>query len=672
MSAELPEPVCTRCRQPQRLEAVGRRLARCQRCGFLVVVPAQVTPTGSETGLVRVPDVAPRGILRDKYRIVKCLGEGAYGATYLAEHIYLRHPYVVKILHHPITDHSDAAYERLRDRARSTFQVHDPNVVRVLDCDTIDGRWYLVMEFVDGVDLGVVLRQKQRLSWEQAAQVGLESAQALSAIHESGLLHYDVKPGNLLLGVDGRVRLRDLGVAALSREVFESDPGGAGDAGILGYCAPEVLANSSAISPAADLYALGATLYHLVTGHLPHEAGGVFQRLIDLQTRAVAWPADMLDAAPGWFVAVILRLLAVEPHERHPSAAALMDEFKRRSDQPVSVRSITRPDTLQPRGIGVFPLANACGSSDDDWLGYEVANYLSRALADMPDVYVADQDSLISMLERLPPREDRENRQRLLEAGRRVGAATIVTGRFERVGGRVTIEVEALKAGQSGNVASLRVDGALAELSGMERVLFERLTAVLGLGKAAQEPARPAALAAREKFVHAKQAYLRGEYEVAISYAQQAAAADPEFGEAIGMTGICLARLGRYDEAEAHHRRQEALAERWGDARGQIEALANLGVMYYFRGDYEAAERHYRQAAGLAEQRGLAAENAQICNNLGFALYRCGRLEEAAQAFERAISTHRSYGGLTSLVGPYNGLGNVLAQQKRYDEARAY
>jgi len=625
-----------------------------------------------ETTPPRVPGIAPAGLFRDKYRLVSVLGEGPHGISYLAEHIYLRHPYVVKLLPSLTTGCSAALLERLRDQARVNIQIHDPNVVRLVDCDVIAGRWYFVMEFVEGLDLAMVLRQKQRLCWEQALQVALEASQALAAIHEAGSVHQNIKPANLLLGVDGRLRVADLGVAALCWQLSASAYVSGGGLDRLAYCAPEVLANESQVSPAADLYSLGAALYHLLTGRLPHEVGGVFQRLMDLQSRPVAWPADMLDDVPGWLVAVVLRLLAVEPRERFPSAQALIDELKRRSDQPIAPRSVTRVDTLQPRGIGVFPLANQRGTPDDDWLGYEVASYLSRSLADMPDVYVADQDGLVGVMERLPAGEGAEFQQRLLEAGRRVGAATILTGRFERSGGRVRIEVEVLRAGQGGAVAKAVVEGLLAELSNLERSLLERLTAALGLGRAAREPSRPAALAAREKFVHAKQAYLRGDYEMAINLAQQAAAVDPEFGEAIGMAGICLARLGRYDEAEAHHRRQRSLAERWGDARGEIEALANLGVMYYFRGDYEAAERHYRQAASLAEQRGLAAESAQIFNNLGFALYRCGRLEEAERAFQRAIDTHRSFGGLASLVGPYNGLGNVLAQQKRYDEARRY
>jgi tetratricopeptide (TPR) repeat protein len=217
-----------------------------------------------------------------------------------------------------------------------------------------------------------------------------------------------------------------------------------------------------------------------------------------------------------------------------------------------------------------------------------------------------------------------------------------------------------------------RVEGALANLPDVEQALFECLTGALSLQRAGVARPHEPGLLAREKFVRGKQAFLRGEYDPAITLANEAVALDPDYAEAIGFAGVCLARLGRYEEAEQHHRREESLAHRLGDARREVEALANLGAMNYFRGDYDAAELQYSRAAQTAEPLGLAAEHAQICNNLGFVLFRRGRLAEAQTYFLRAIEAHRAYGGLTSLVGPYNGLGNVLVEQKRYEEARGY
>jgi tetratricopeptide (TPR) repeat protein len=431
-----------------------------------------------------------------------------------------------------------------------------------------------------------------------------------------------------------------------------------------------------AAGTAADLYALGATLYHLLTGRLPHGGTQVFQRLVDLQCRPAAWPEDAAADTPEWLRKVILRLLAIEPRERFGSTDALLEQLKSPVEQPAPPRPVFQPETLQPRGIGVLPFENEGQTRDDDWLGHALANYVSRALSKTPGIYVADQDGLVTVLGRLEAEGGRGRAERLLEAGRMVGAGTVITGHYRREGDAVRVVAEALRAGQREPAVVARSEGVLADLAALENALLERLAHALDLdavlrGRPRITPAAPGP-EAREQFILGRQAFRRGDYEQAIKLAEEAVRLDPTFAEAIGFMGVCYARLGRYEAAQARHRQQEELALQWGDARLQIEALANLGVMNYFRGDYEAAEAHYARALRMAEELGLATERAQICNNLGFVLIRRGRPAEAEQAFLRAIETHRAYGGLTSLVGPYNGIGNVQVEQQRYGEARTY
>jgi serine/threonine protein kinase/Flp pilus assembly protein TadD len=615
--------------------------------------------------------------LRGKYRLLQRLGEGAHGVTYLAQHEYLSHPCVVKLLPPRFGQATEAAIRRLRNEAQVGFRVQDPLVVRVLDCDVIHGVWYFVMEYVDGVDLASVLGVKPALPWQQALRLISDAAGGLAAIHRVGLLHRDIKPGNLILGTDGRVRVADLGVAGLAQEQPDwSFLDGPSMVGTLAYTAPEVFRPGGHPGPESDLYSLGVTLYHILVGRLPHEGNLVFQQLIDAQCRPAAWPADAPTGVPDWLVEVVLRLLAIERPDRLHSAEELVARLN-----PPARPTVAMPATpsvaggaekLRPRGVGVTPFKNEGAASDDDWLGYAIVNYLSRTLAEMPGVYVADQDALATMLRQMESAAERDEVRHFLEAGRLVGAGTIVTGSFVRDGTRLVVQAQAVRA-EDGRVFPLeRVEGALANLPDLEHALFEQLAGVLGLERARVARPHEPELPAREKFVRGKQAFLRGEYEGAIALAEEAVALDPDFAEAIGFAGICLARLGRYEEAEQHHRREEALARGCGDSRREVEALANLGAMNYFRGDYDAAQSQYLQAAQAAEPLGLAAEHAQICNNLGFVLFRRGQPVEAQTYFLRAIEAHRAYGGLTSLVGPYNGLGNVLVEQNRYAEAGSY
>jgi len=668
---------CPHCGGDVRPGAVPR-LEHCAGCGFTFPRPVERSASEENPGLWGLGGLVPDGVLRGKYRLIARLGEGAHGVSYFAEHLYLGHPCVVKLLQHASAHGSDSAVARLRNEARAGYRVHDENVVRVLDCDVIRGVWYFVMEYVDGCDLASVLDAGVRLPWQQVVAIGADAAAGLWAIHRAGLVHCDVKPANLLLGQDGRVRVADLGVARLVHGQRDSGLAGPDLLGTFAYAPPEMFLGGAALGPAADLYSLGATLYHLLVGRPPHEMTQVFRQLVDLQTRAVKWPGEGVPDVPAWLREAVLALLAIEPGQRTASAAALIQQLAagpvRRSTAPPGGSATA--DALRPRGLGVMPLRNEHGPTDDDWLGFAVGHYLARALAEVPGVYAIGPDALVPVAERLAGVQDDPPADVLREAGRIVGAGTVLTGRFRRTGDQIAVSLEAWHTLGSERQTLGTVTGALAELAELERRLLAEVVRRFAPGAPLPPPGprggHVPALAARERLALGRQAMLRGALDEAIALGEEAVRLDPEFAEALGLVGVCQARLGRYAEAEVRHRTQEALAREWGDRRLEVEALANLGVMNYFRGLYEAAEAQFLRAGALADEAGLATEAAQINNNLGFVLFRRGRLEAAEQAFRRAIETHRAFGALTSLVGPYNGAGNVLVEQRRFADARGF
>ncbi|RMF73157.1 MAG: serine/threonine protein kinase, partial [Planctomycetota bacterium] len=263
------------------------RVCRCRVCGFVAAAPRKTAPDEPRDVLAFSP-LAPGTVLRERYKLIEPLGRGAHGLTFFAEHLFLNHPCVVKLLPQRIHDDSDAAVRRLRTEASAGYAVNHPNVVRVLDCDVVDGLWYFVMEFVDGVDLDHVAQQRPPIDWRQGVRWALDAAEGLRAIHSAGLVHRDIKPANLLLGLDGRVRVADLGVVRVAHDQSSANMGAWADrAGTLAYTAPEVLDGEGEPGPAGDLYALGATLFHLLTGRTPYAGAGLYERLL----RARAAPA---------------------------------------------------------------------------------------------------------------------------------------------------------------------------------------------------------------------------------------------------------------------------------------------------------------------------------------------------------------------------------------------
>ena len=664
------EHVCPFCQEFSPARKIAENLGACLACGFIQAHP---TRPGPPSDRIRVAGpVRPGQVLRERYRLVSVLGAGAHGITYLAEHLLVNCACVVKVIPYRVHESSDRSVARLRSEARAGFRVNNPHVVRIQDCDVFEDVWYLVMEHVEGVDLDDVARCGVAVDWRQCHRFALQAAQGLAAIHDQDLLHRDIKPGNLLLGVDGRLRIADLGVASLQRDPDEArfridvETGGT-----LAYAAPELFEPRTRVDTRADLYSLGATLYRLINGRTPHDSRSVFRIVLDAHNRDAQWPSDAPPDTPAWFIEAILRLLASDPARRFATAHELIDFLEFPTAQ--RARSPKPTETLKPRGVAVLPFENDSAGREHDWLGQAIADHLAQSLAQEARIYVADREEFARVLER---RGGADSVADCLEAGRLLGAASIIRGRFQVFEGVMHVSVEAFVNGAAELTPIVSLRGALSDLAALESRLLGAAQVALGLEAAPAQPGAGrsfhAALEAQERFFSAKRAYLRGDYEAAIELALGALSLDDQYTDAIALAGACSARVGRYDVASEFHRRLDEIASARGDQRLRAEAAANMGAMRYFRGEYEAAHADLIRAIEASDRQGLATESALICNNLGFTLLRLGRPQEAEAAFKRAIETHRAHGALVCLIAPYNGMGNVLREQQRYAEAREF
>lgn len=624
-------------------------------------------------GSVRLPDVAPEGVLAGRYRLSRVMRDDAGTTCLYAEHVYLSYPCVVKLLRCR-GELPAATSAALREEIDRGFRTIDRYIVRLLDCDRVGRTWYFVSEWIDGLALDAVAGAHLTLPWQQVVRIGLDAARGLAAIHAAGLVHGGLKPSNLLMDSDGNVRICDVGVERVRDAYREAVAGrtvrGLGDA----YAAPELGWSGAGRSPASDLYSLGVTLYQLLAGRPP--AGGTrpMRRLLDQQFGRISWPDEAAGCGPPELRELILQLLRPTPTERPGDAQGVIDALAEISGTPRGGSAIFAFEAPAPRGVGVLPFANASGAGQDDWLGYALATGVARRLAELPGNYIADVDGLVATIKRTNG-EGNPTAERILAAGRLVGAACVLTGRVHRTGDRLRVTLEVLREGE-GSMLIGTVVGAVSRLSQVEQEITRQFARALGVRTTTRTPPhKPSAApvpAARERLVRGRQLYLNGDYHGASRLALEAIALDPEYADAVGFLGVCSARVGNFEEAARQHAQHLALAERRQDDRQRMEALANLGVMYYFQGDFGEAEKHYRAAADLAHDLGLPVDHAHISNNLGFVLLRRMRLGDAEAAFRTAIETHRAYGALAALVGPYSGIGNVLTEQRRYAEARTY
>ncbi|UCF66855.1 MAG: protein kinase, partial [Acidobacteriota bacterium] len=259
----------------------------------------------------------PGTVIAGRYRIIGLLGKGGMGEVYRADDLKLGQPVALKFLP-PALERDPALLTRLLNEVRLARQVSHPNVCRVYDVGEVDGHHFLSMEYVDGDDLGSLIRQIGRLPRDKAVQIARQLCAGLAAAHDQGILHRDLKPSNVMIDGRGRVRITDFGLAGLAGEIRGEEV----RIGTPAYMAPEQLAGRD-VSRSSDLYALGLVLYELFTGKRAFEAKtpAELRRLHELSSPTT--PSSLVEGFDPAVESVILRCLSRDPRERPGSALAV-------------------------------------------------------------------------------------------------------------------------------------------------------------------------------------------------------------------------------------------------------------------------------------------------------------------------------------------------------------
>jgi serine/threonine protein kinase len=256
------------------------------------------------------------------YEVLGLLGKGGMGAVYKARHTELGKLVAIKVL--PVERVDEANIARFKKEVRALGKLDHPNIVVAFDAGESGGVHFLVTELVDGTDLARVVERRGRLSVADACEVVRQAAVGLQHAFERGLVHRDVKPNNLMLARDGRVRLLDLGLARVAGEATVDALTAQGMVvGSADYLAPEQWENPHAADTRADIYGLGCTLFHLLAGRPPF---GQSHRTLPSKMQAhldVPPPpvGQFCPDVPDGLVAVLGRMLAKAPSDRYAAPA---------------------------------------------------------------------------------------------------------------------------------------------------------------------------------------------------------------------------------------------------------------------------------------------------------------------------------------------------------------
>ena len=278
-----------------------------------------------------------RGFTIGKYKLLERLGAGGSGTVYLCEHLVMRRRVAIKVLP-GIKAENSATLARFHREARAVAALDHPNIVHAYDIDHVKNVHFLVMEYVDGCSLQELIENRGPLDINRAAHYIQQAALGLQHLHESGLVHRDIKPGNLLLDRQGTVKILDLGLARFFHDEQDNLTKEHSQANILGtadYLSPEQAMNSHDVDIRTDIYSLGATLYFLLTGRRPFEGKDLPQKLLMRHMVDPPLIRAFRPAVPTELEAVAFKMMARDPVQRYPDPHAVVEALAPWTQTPV-------------------------------------------------------------------------------------------------------------------------------------------------------------------------------------------------------------------------------------------------------------------------------------------------------------------------------------------------
>jgi eukaryotic-like serine/threonine-protein kinase len=298
----------------------------------------------------------PRRVLADRYEVEELLGQGGMARVFRGTDRVLNRSVAVKVLS-PQFAGDDQFVARFRREAQAAAALNHPNIVSVYDTGDQGDVHYIVMEYVEGRTLRDAIRQEGPILPERASEIAQAVARALSSAHEAGLVHRDIKPGNIMLTRDGEVKVMDFGIARTSTGDTLTQT--AAVLGTASYLSPEQ-AQGTAVDARSDIYSLGCVLYEMLTGRPPFTGDSPVAIAYKHVREDPVHPSNLNPDVPPSLDAVVMKAMAKNPENRYQTADELRQDLERASAglptvaTPLLLADPTEVVTHQPEGTAVM------------------------------------------------------------------------------------------------------------------------------------------------------------------------------------------------------------------------------------------------------------------------------------------------------------------------------
>ncbi len=443
------------------------------------------------------------------YEIVAPLGVGGMGEVYRARDTRLDREVAIKVLPGSARDDREAR-ARFRREALALSRLNHPHIEMVLDLGEESGVDYMVLEFVPGETLAARVA-RGRVPEREAAELGAQVAEALAEAHERGVLHRDLKPGNIMVTPKGRVKVLDFGLAKLSPtasdETRTRDLTQAGTAaGTLSYMAPEQLLGEP-IDARADVYALGVVLYEVTTARRPFEAAIATALANEVLHGRLAPPRAHEPSLSARAEAIILRAMERERSRRYQTAGEMLGELRRLSAADAGDSGATSAATPARRvtSIAVLPLENLSGDPAQEYFSDGMTEELIACLAQVRALRIISRTSVMRY---------KGQRRAIPEIARELNVDAVVEGSVRRAGERVRITAQLIDAATERHLWARSYERDMKEVLALQGEVAAAIVEEIQISVTPQEETR--LRDARSVKPEAYEAYLKGRYFIAL------------------------------------------------------------------------------------------------------------------------------------------------------------
>jgi TolB-like protein/Flp pilus assembly protein TadD len=633
------------------------------------------------------------------YELLEEVGRGGQGVVFRARQKSLNRTVALKVI--SLGQWASKAHlKRFRLEAEAAARLEHPGIVPIHEVGERDGSCYFSMKFVEGGQLDEVVKHTP-LSIRQAVELIAKVARTVHYAHQHGILHRDIKPGNILLDANGAPHLTDFGLARL----VESESSVTHTLEVLGtpsYMAPEqALGNNAAVSSVTDVYGLGAVLYQLLTGQPPFAGGTTYETIKLLLDTEPRQPRQLNPKIDRDLSTICLKCLEKDPTRRYVSALALAEDLERwLKHEPIQARRtglvvrgrkwVRRNPTSAllaaslvalaaaavwivwksefighpvTNGVAVLPFENLSGDLDNAYFANGIQEEILTRLASIAELRVISHTST---------QQYQSKPRNLREIAKQLGVAHIVEGSVQRAADQVRVNVQLINAQTDSHLWADSYDRKLTDIFGVESEIAKRIAESLQAKLTGREEQALAIKPTNNP--EAYDAYLRGlAFEVssldssdllrkASDFYERAAELDPNFALAWARLSrvdarLCVNGVDRRDAAKGALENAQKLAP------NSPETLLALGYyQYWVLRDYGSAKTTFGRVSKTLPG------SSEVPMALGLIARREGHWDQSIAYFEQALALDpRNVELLMIMAGTYTKLRQFPAALKLYD-----